>query len=144
MPSGGVLLEQVAQWVEKAEEDLISAAHLLKLGARGPLGAVGFHAQQAVEKYIKALLAASALVFPKTHDVAKLIALLSKETRPSISPELQERLTDYATVLRYPGDEEPMSLGEARRALAAARRVRKEVRRWLPKPSLRRRRRDKR
>jgi hypothetical protein len=74
MPSGDVSPEQVAQWVEKAEEDLISAAHLLKLGATGPLGAVGFHAQQAVEKYVKAVLVARGLVFPKTHDVAKLIA----------------------------------------------------------------------
>jgi HEPN domain-containing protein len=143
MPSGDGWLEEVAQWVEKAEEDLIAAAHLLKLGAKGPLGAVGFHAQQAIEKYLKAVLVACGLVFPKTHDVAKLIALLPKDTRPSLSPELQERLTDYATALRYPGDAEPMSLGEARRALAAARRVRKEIRRCLPKAALRRGRRDK-
>jgi HEPN domain-containing protein len=131
--------EQVAQWVEKAEEDLVAAAHLLKLGAAGPLGSVCFHSQQCVEKYLKAVLFACGLVFPKTHDVAKLIALLSEGSRPGLTPEMQERLTDYATGLRYPGGEEPITLREARGAVAAARRVRREMRRLLPRAALRRR-----
>jgi len=54
--------------------------------------------------------------------------------------EEQRRLTTYATVTRYPGDYEPISLAEARRAIALARRVRREVRRLLPSSALRRRR----
>jgi hypothetical protein len=46
----------LSQWVEKAEGDLRNAAHTLKLGRRCPTETVAFHAQQCVEKYIKAAL----------------------------------------------------------------------------------------
>ena len=39
-------------------------------------------------------------------------------------------------VTRYPGDYEPITLTEARRAVILARSVRRQVRRWLPKPAL--------
>lgn len=43
-----------AEWVAKAEEDLKTAAHTLKLGRSCPTATVCFHAQQSVEKYLKA------------------------------------------------------------------------------------------
>ena len=48
----------VRQWVQKAENDLKNAAHTLKLGVDGPTDTVCFHAQQCVEKYVKAKAAA--------------------------------------------------------------------------------------
>ena len=66
--------------------------------------------------------------------------LISKNARPQLTVEEQRRLTDYATVTRYPGDYEPIPLAEARRAVAIARRVRKEVRSLLPREALRKRR----
>jgi len=54
------------------------------------------------------------------------------------------RLTVYATVTRYPGDYEPVPLSEARRAVAIARRVRKEVKALMPKEALRKRRKKRR
>ena len=44
------------EWVEKAEEDLTNAEHTLTMEAHCPFSTVCFHAQQCVEKYIKALL----------------------------------------------------------------------------------------
>jgi len=140
MPAEDVSPRRVAQWVEKAEQDLTAAASLLRLRAERPLEVVCFHAQQCVEKYIKAVLFAQQRAFPKTHDLVKLIALLPKDCQPSLSAELQERLTDYATTVRYPVDEEPVSPKEARTAVAAARRVRKDMRRLLPRAALGRRR----
>jgi len=44
-------------WVRKAENDLLNAHNtLLTLGQNCPYDTVCFHGQQAVEKYIKALL----------------------------------------------------------------------------------------
>ena len=43
-------------WVEKAENDWINATHTLKLEKNCPTDTVCFHAQQCVEKYLKALL----------------------------------------------------------------------------------------
>lgn len=39
----------------------------------------GFHAQQAVEKTLKAWLAALGLEYPLTHNLARLLALLEKQ-----------------------------------------------------------------
>ena len=52
----------------------------------------------------------------------------------------QRRLTNYATLTRYPGGYEPISLDKARQAVRLARRVRREIRRLLPKVARRRRR----
>ncbi len=45
----------VAQWVSKAEEDLTAAEYLLTMGEQCPFATVCFHAQQLLEKYLKAL-----------------------------------------------------------------------------------------
>ncbi len=73
--------------------------------------------------------------FPKVHSVSALLQLLPARERPAISEAEQARLADYAVVARYPGDYEPISLAEARRAVAVARRVRREARRSLPLPA---------
>jgi hypothetical protein len=76
--------------------------------------------------------------FSKTHDIAVLRALLPPKLRPKLEDAIQERLTEYATVLRYPGAGPDVPLSEARKAVALARRVRKEVRQHLPRAALRR------
>lgn len=129
-------IEVLRQWVQKAENDLLNAAQVLKLGKRSPADTVGYHAQQCVEKYLKALLINHELDFPKTHNIAKLIELLPASARPKLSRDEQLRLTDYATVTRYPGDYEPPTVTDARVAVRLARRVRAHVRKRLPKTAL--------
>jgi HEPN domain-containing protein len=126
----------VGEWVEKAENDLKNAAHTLKMGADCPTDTVCFHAQQVVEKYLKALLVLRGISFPKIHNIEELVALLPAADRPKLSDAEQDRLTDYATVTRYPGDYEPIPLAEARRFVAIARRARMGVRKRLPKEAL--------
>ena len=126
----------VRQWVQKAENDLKNAAHTLKLGPNCPTDTVCFHTQQCVEKYVKALLTVHGIEFSRIHHISALVALLPVRVRPDLTPEEQERLTDYAVSTRYPGDYEPIPLAEARQAVQIARRVRKQIRKWLPKESL--------
>lgn len=95
-----------------------------------------FHAQQCAEKYIKAVLVFRGIDFPKTHDLEKLSALLPAALRPHLTPEEQRRLAGYAIAARYPGSGE-IAYVEARRAVAVARRVRREIRRVLPRQVLR-------
>jgi hypothetical protein len=52
--------------------------------------------------------------------------------------DLQGVLTDYATIIRYPGAGLEIPLSEARQAVAVVRRIRREVRRLLPRAALRR------
>jgi HEPN domain-containing protein len=75
---------------------------------------------------------------PKTHDIRRLLSLLPPKLRPKLDRKLQDRLTDYAVDSRYPELRPDVSLAEARKAVVIARRVRKEVRRHLPRTALRR------
>jgi len=129
----------VREWAEKAENDLKNAAHTLKMGSDCPTDTVCFHAQQCAEKYVKALLVWRGVDFPKTHDLGALVGLLNRRDRPTLDIGEQRKLTRYAMVARYPGWG-PISIAEARRAVALARRVRRELRRVLPKDALKRRR----
>jgi HEPN domain-containing protein len=83
-----------------------------------------FHAQQAVEKSIKAVLLANEIRFPYTHDVAKLISLVKEAGIPW--PEGLDQaadLTEYASETRYPGSVEPVSEEDYRQAVAIAEQI---------------------
>ena len=63
---------------------------------------LGFHAQQAAEKMLKALLAARSVDYPKTHNIRVLIELLANEGI-RLPAELSDidRLTPFGTTFRY-------------------------------------------
>jgi HEPN domain-containing protein len=127
----------IGGWAQKTDHDLAAAAQVLKLGKQCPTDVVCFHAEQCVEKYLKALLVNHGHDVPKTHSISLLLSLLLANARPDLTPEEQQRLTDYATVARYPGDYEAIPLAEARGAVKIARRVRRQIRRRLPQAALR-------
>lgn len=129
----------VREWVIKAENDLKTASHTLKIDRGCPTDTVCFHAQQCVEKYLKAFLVGKGIDFPKTHDIEHLVSLLPESIWLRLSIEEQRRLTAYATVTRYPGEYEPIPLAEAQQSVTLARRVRRELRKLLPKEILLRR-----
>ena len=66
----------------------------------------GFHAQQAVEKSLKAWLALLGVEFPRTHDLTLLLSTL--ETRDQNVESLQELIeyNPYAVQYRYEAFEE--------------------------------------
>jgi HEPN domain-containing protein len=130
------IISVVRQWVQKADNDLTAAAHTLRLRKNCPTDIVCFHAQQCVEKYVKALLVWRTIEFPRTHNLETLMALLPRSIAPLLTPEEQVRFTDYATVTRYPGDYDPIGLDEARWSVVVARRVRRHIRSLLPRETL--------
>ncbi len=137
MPAADDLAVIVAEWVARAEGDLKTAMQTLKLHSQCPTETVAFHAQQCAKKYIKAMLIWARIDFPKVHNIRRLMEMLPETSRPSISTCDQNSLTPYAVEARYPGDFEPVSLAEARRAVALARQVRGEIRKMLPPSALR-------
>jgi HEPN domain-containing protein len=127
------LIHVVRQWVEKAEDDLITAEHTLKLEEHCPYGTICFHAQQCAEKYLKALLTFHAVPFLKIHDLTALMALVPKSIDLRLTlPEIAV-LNRYAIDVRYPGDWGVITREDAESALAIARKVRSAVRGHLPK-----------
>src|SRR4051812_34018148 len=91
------------EWLRKAEADLRVARREV---ARRPAyhDVVCFHCQQAVEKYLKGMLQEWGVVFPKTHDLAKITDLVLPSD-PTIKPlrRLVRPLSRYAVEYRYPG-----------------------------------------
>ena len=120
------------QWAAKAESDLKNAAHTVRLKTDCPTDTVCFHAQQCVEKYLKALLVLNGIEFSRTHQISTLLALVPAPVRPVLTPQEQDLLTEYAVTTRYPGDYDPISHEEARQAVQLARRLRNQVRPRLP------------
>ena len=140
MSKADKILSVVREWIWKAETDMKSPVYLLERKEDCPADSVCFHAQQCVEKYLKAFLVLSAGEFPKTHNLKELVSLLPSGARVSLAVAEQDRLTEYATVTRYPGDYEPIPVAEARKAVSIARRVRRGMRKLFPRAALRRRR----
>jgi len=131
-PPEEVKREFVREWLRKGESDLAAARHLLNGGSELAYGAA-FHAQQAAEKFLKAVLVWHQVEFPKTHDIGRLLDLVG-----TVDPELARltreatALTRYGVEIRYPGDIPEPTLDEAGDAVALAGRVLGAVRTRLP------------
>lgn len=110
--------EMITQWIVKAEHDL----KILKdeMSTENPAtDAVCFHAQQCVEKYLKAYLVYNEIYFRKTHSIEELITTC-KKSDPDFSMLIDikaHELTVYATELRYPDDFYIPTIEETKEAL---------------------------
>ena len=71
---------------------------------------IGFHCQQAVEKYLKAALVASGLPAPYTHNLVLLMGPLQQSGALQFTPQDLARavaLNQFAVELRYETDATP-------------------------------------
>lgn len=98
--------------LESARQDLAACDLLVDAAGIGD-AIVGFHAQQAVEKSLKAVLSARAIEFRRTHDLLTLLDLFEdyRLTLPPYSNWLDE-LNPYAVEARY-GTIDPSGLDRA-------------------------------
>ncbi len=89
----------VRGWLRKAESDLTAMRASSQAGA---LDAACFHAQQAVEKVLKAYLIFHSVDFPFTHNLSKLVehCVVIDSSFEEIFPKV-EPLTPYAVETRY-------------------------------------------
>ena len=86
---------------------------------------VGFHAQQAAEKFIKAFLVRHQVEFPKTHNIAVLAQLVATvDAKLAKSLIAADALTPYGVEFRYPGDLPSVSRNEGEKALRLAEQTR--------------------
>jgi HEPN domain-containing protein len=123
-PAAEALLRE---WIEKADADL-EVARRITSEATGNLRIreiVGFHCQQAAEKYLKALLTRRQIEFPKTHDIKTLLHLAGVPVADSLSGA--KWLTPFGAEIRYPGDTAEMLPGDEVRAIEIANKVKQSV-----------------
>ena len=105
-------------WLEHAVSDLILAKIVPPESVK--LESLCYHAQQAAEKALKALLLHYGIPFPRSHNIRILLDLI-----PDFLPTtevIQEAaiLTDYAVSSRYPGYNEPISREDLSTAVSLA------------------------
>lgn len=130
-PPEEVKAEFVRQWLGKAGEDLRVCRRLVR--EVGLSGVAGFHAQQAAEKALKAFLVWHQVEFSKSHDVGKILELVSL-----IDVELASRvkaagsLTPFAVQYRYPTDLPEPTVEDIGMAVRIAEHVFEEVLARLP------------
>jgi HEPN domain-containing protein len=120
--------------LRKAEHDLI-AVDALVAASDVPWDIVVFHAQQAAEKFLKALLVSHDILPPKTHDLTKLLTLCVAHA-PGLASFVDDCvfLSPLAVLSRYPGDEPESAREDAERGVQIARRIRSSILEHLPRP----------
>ncbi|MGD0003928.1 MAG: HEPN domain-containing protein [Anaerolineaceae bacterium] len=116
-------------WIERAEEDYLLAQSAIRRKSPLTYGAT-FHAQQCIEKYLKALLISRQVDFPRSHDLAAL-GYLCKQVGIilPIDDDALEFLTAYAVETRYPGTQSTVE--ESKEAIKLARIMRQFIKRTL-------------
>ena len=113
-------LRYALDWLTRADRDLLGAEKAVT-GRPFLADQAAFHAQQAVEKGLKAFLTAHDSPFPRTRNLERLV-----EGCRAIDPEFARfataarTLSPYATQFRYPGGLLEPSLQDAYEAIRLA------------------------
>ena len=118
MPHEGHFSGSPADWLRYAYSDL-ELAHVRR-ESNVLFEGLCFHAQQAAEKALKAVLIAKGVPPPKTHNIRTLLDLLPQDLVAPQEIEDAASLTDYAVTSRYPGDFESVDEEEYKEAVRSA------------------------
>jgi HEPN domain-containing protein len=114
----------VRKWLSYAMEDLRVAVHILSLTEHCPTYSIAFHAQQSVEKNLKAFLLFHQQEISKTHNIGRLLELCQPFATWTTDIEETDELTYHAVVSRYPGIEEDfITISDAERFILMAEKV---------------------
>lgn len=124
--------ELLGEWLARADDDLRLAELALEDTPPVCWGAA-FHAQQAAEKLLKALLTFHRIEFQKVHSIDYLLDLCV-EVEPDAESlrETATKLTDFAVEARYPFPRREPTEAEARESIETAEQVRAFVWARLP------------
>jgi HEPN domain-containing protein len=115
-------IEEARELFAAGERDRV-AFRILRRDAESPLEIVLFHAQQAIEKYLKAVLVSHGVMFRRTHDLLELRDLVEGAgIAVPVERPLLARLVPYAVDFRYLGVGAPeVSPEEAEHAIGTLR-----------------------
>jgi HEPN domain-containing protein/predicted nucleotidyltransferase len=121
----------IHDWIERAEQDLLDIENNLA-GKQVAWATIGFHAQQAAEKFLKALLIGRRIRPPRTHNLGALVARCRRAgcDLPDLSSDCR-LLARFAIDVRYPERQPIPDETEGRQVLEAGRRIVAAVRKSL-------------
>ncbi len=106
------VLAEAQRWMRYSREEL-ALAKVIASDEHSPARLVCWHSQQAAEKALKAVLILGGIVFPRTHNLVALRALLPAAFSEGMDVTELAELTQWGTESRYPGDWDEPSAEEA-------------------------------
>lgn len=110
----------VQRWLIKAENDLKTARATLAVSPE-VTDTVCFHAQQCMEKALKAFLTSADLHVERTHFLPRLVEqCIARDPDMASLNDAARKLTDYAVEVRYIDDWREISRQEAEEAIDRA------------------------
>ena len=118
--------EYLNNWIYRAREDISVMENLAKAGIEYYTSTICFHAQQAVEKYLKVFLIYHDVDFPRTHDVDFLLLECLKIDNDNFQFDFKS-LTEFGVSVRYPDDFYVPGVTETKEYLNIAQEVAKTV-----------------
>jgi HEPN domain-containing protein len=122
--------EELREWISKAEGDYFSALREYRARKHVNHDSACFHAQQCVEKYLKAVLGDLGIAFAKTHDLLPLLdSCAARHPLWTAWHDDVEWLSQYAVLFRYPG--ESATADDAKKAVGIMKRLCPELRHTL-------------
>ncbi len=125
--AGFFMKASTREWVRKAEEDFLAATALNRRRKIPLWNIVCFHAQQMVEKYLKARMEEAGMNVPKTHDLVHLLNTVAAVEPLWVTFQAAlSLLVSYAVQTRYPGGS--ATKADARHSMTLCRNFRKEAR----------------
>jgi HEPN domain-containing protein len=95
--------EYISKWLYRANEDIAVINNLYQTDPVYYSSTICFHAEQAVEKFLKAFLVYNNVDFPRTHDVDFFLMECKKIDSPDFDLDL-DSLADFGVDIRYPDD----------------------------------------
>jgi len=109
-------------WLRHAKSDLAVATQPPPEGVL--YETLCYHAQQAAEKCLKAVLVDAGVAFPFTHSLARLITIVQNSgVAWDTNLDQAAELTEYAVESRYPGASRQITAGDLQQATELAGRV---------------------
>ena len=114
------LSEHISEWINKADHDL-GSAKIIYIHLPDYFDTIAFHCQQAVEKYIKAILVFKGIEFDRSHDLIYLLELLSGViTVTSDQFKKAVSLNGFSVQIRYPNKIIKLSKDELEEAISTS------------------------
>jgi len=94
--------ELTKEWLARANDDLETIKEIIDNSELTNIAA--FHAQQAIEKSLKAVIEEFKIGFVKIHNLEKLFALINNYIQIAINLELVKKLDALYIDSRYPSE----------------------------------------
>jgi len=90
------------EWLSRAKDDLDVAKEIIELEHLTNM--VAFHAQQAMEKILKAVVEEFEISFVRTHNLEMLVGTIESEVDLDLDMDFIKRLDEVYISARYPSD----------------------------------------